>query len=272
MNERVSVHVDAHVAEVTLERADKFNAVDMAMIEGLVDAARRVGEDESVRAVLLSGAGDNFCAGIDLDIFTAPEPPFSPAAMRPQGSGHANLFQQPALVWRDLPVPVITAIHGICYGAGLQIALGADLRVAAPSSRLSVMEVQWGIVPDMGISVTARGLVRRDQLRELALTGRVVDGAEALSLGLVTRLADDPLAAARKLAFEIAEKSPDATAGVKRLLNATADAGEAEALAMEAAIQLELLGQPNQVEAVTARLQKRPAEFAPRRLSPPADG
>lgn len=264
MNERVSVRVDANVAEVTMDRADKFNAVDIPMIEALIDAARRVAEDESVHAVVLAGAGENFCAGIDLDIFTAPEPPFSPAAMRPQPGSDANLFQSPALVWRQCPVPVIAAVQGICYGAGLQIALGADFRVVAPSSRMSVMEVEWGIVPDMGITVTARGLLRADRLKELALTGRVVDGAEALSLGLATRLADEPLDAARSLARDIAARSPDATAGIKHLLNAGLAADEADALALEAAIQLEILGGPNQAEAVRAKLEKRAPAFAAR--------
>ena len=272
MNERVSVRVDAHVAEVTMDRADKFNAVDMPMIEALIEAARQVAGDDSVRAVVLAGAGDNFCAGIDLGIFTAAEPPFSAAAMRPQEGGRANLFQQPAMVWRDLPVPVIAAVQGICYGAGLQIALGADLRIAAPSSRMSVMEVEWGIVPDMGISVTARGLLRADRLRELALTGRVVDGTEAVSLGLATRLDDEPLAAARSLARDIAGKSPDATAGIKHLLNAGSAMGEADALALEAETQLGLLGQPNQAEAVRAKLEKRAAEFAPRTYRPRTEG
>ncbi len=264
MNERVSVRVDAHVAEVTMERADKFNAVDMAMIEALVDAARQVAGDDSVRAVVLAGAGENFCAGIDLGVFMAPEPPFSAAAMRPQPGSHANLFQSPALAWRDVPVPVIAAVQGICYGAGLQIALGADLRIAAPSTRMAVMEVEWGIVPDMGITVTARGLVRADRLKELALTGRVVDGAEAASLGLATRLEDEPLEAARRLARDIAGRSPDATAGIKELLNSGFRAGEADALALEAEIQLGILGRPNQAEAVRARLEKREPEFATR--------
>lgn len=271
MNKRVSVRVDGNVAEVTMDRANKFNAVDMPMIEALVDAARQVAGDDSVRAVVLAGAGENFCAGIDLDIFTAPEPPFSPAAMRPQGNGRANLFQQPALVWRELPVPVIAAVQGICYGAGLQIALGADVRVAAPSSRMSVMEVEWGIVPDMGISVTARGLLRADRLRELALTGRVVDGAEAVSLGLATRLDDEPLDAARRLARDIAGRSPDATAGIKHLLNVGLAAGEADALKLEAAIQLGILGGPNQAEAVRAKLEKRAPAFAPRSYQPKID-
>ena len=272
MSERVSIRVDAHVAEVTMDRADKFNAVDMAMIDALVDAARHVTEDDSIRAVVLAGAGDNFCAGIDLDVFTSPEPPFSAEAMRPQGNGTANLFQQPALVWRDLPVPVIAAVQGICFGAGLQIALGADFRLVAPSSRLSVMEVKWGIVPDMGITVTARGLLRPDRLKELALTGREVDGAEAVSLGLATRLDDEPLAAARRLARDIAGRSPDATAGIKHLLDAGAAATEADALALEAAIQLEMLGRPNQAEAVRANLEKRAPAFSPRRYRRSAEG
>ena len=167
---------------------------------------------------------------------------------------------------------MIAAVQGICYGAGLQIALGADLRIAAPSSRMAVMEVEWGIVPDMGITVTARGLVRADRLKELALTGRVVDGAEAVSLGLATRLDDEPLEAARRVARDIAGRSPDATAGIKELLNAGSAAGEADALALEAEIQLGILGRPNQAEAVRAKLEKRNPEFEPRTHRPRAEG
>ena len=266
MSERVSLTIEECVAHVTLNRADKYNAVDKGVIDGLVEAAHEISGDRNVRAVVLSGAGEHFCAGIDLAMFQAEEPVFGPQAMAPQGDDTAaNYFQRPATVWRELPVPVIAAIHGICYGAGLQIALGADIRIAAADARLSVMEIKWGIVPDMGMTVTARGIVPPDRLMELALTGRVVDGSEARELGLVSRLDATPLEAAKALATEIAARSPDATSSIKRLLGMGLALPPAEALRMEAQLQLGLLGGPNQTEAVAANLAGREPQFGPRR-------
>ncbi len=190
MSDRVTLATTDHVAFVTLDRADKFNAVDIAMIDGLVAAGEAVAADPEVRAVVLQGEGEHFCAGIDLGIFQSEENVLSPELMAPQPGTDANYFQRPALIWRELPVPVIAALHGICYGAGLQIAFGADMRVASPDCRLSVMEIKWGIIPDMGMSVSARGIVRPDRLKELAMTGRVLDGHEAEALGVVTEVAE----------------------------------------------------------------------------------
>jgi len=266
VSERVSLTIDEHVAHVTLNRADKYNAVDKSIIDGLVEAAGEIAADQGVRAVVLSGAGEHFCAGIDLSMFQAEEPVFGPEAMAPQGDGTAaNYFQRPATVWRELPVPVIAAVHGICYGAGLQIALGADIRIAAPDARLSVMEIKWGIVPDMGMTVTARGIVPPDRLMELALSGRVFDGEEALELGVVSRLDASPLEAASALAAAVAGRSPDATSSIKRLLGTGLSLPPADALRLEAELQLGLLGGPNQTEAVAANLAGREPRFGPRR-------
>jgi enoyl-CoA hydratase/carnithine racemase len=264
LNERVRLETHNHVALVLLDRPDKFNAVDTAMIDGLVAAATAITEDPEVRAVVLAGSGKHFCAGIDLTVFDQGEAVLGPEMMGSQPGTDANYFQQPALVWRELPVPVIAAVHGICYGAGLQIALGADIRVAAPESSLSVMEIKWGIIPDMGISVTARGLLRPDRLKELAMTGRVVSGEEALELGLVTEVADAPADRAQAIATTIAGRSPDAVTAIKSLLNTAPDLPRAEALRLEAELQLGLLGRPNQAEAMQANLEKRAPEFAPR--------
>ena len=266
MSERVSLTIDGYVAHVTLNRADKYNAVDTGVFEGLVEAAQEIAANRDVRAVVLSGAGEHFCAGIDLSMFQAEEPVFGPEAMAPQGDDTAaNYFQRPATVWRELPVPVIAAIHGICYGAGLQIALGADIRIAAPDARLSVMEIKWGIVPDMGMTVTARGIVQPDRLMELALTGRVFDGAEARELGVVSRLDAEPLQAAGVLATDIAGRSPDATSSIKQLLGTGMALPPGDALRLEAELQLGLLGRPNQTEAVAANLAGREPQFGPRR-------
>ncbi|MEO1246339.1 MAG: crotonase/enoyl-CoA hydratase family protein [Pseudomonadota bacterium] len=265
MTEHVSLRIEEHVAHVVLNRAEKYNAVNRGVIDGLLAAGEALTEDRNVRAVVLSGAGDNFCAGIDLAMFQSAEPVFGPEALKPQPGNIANYFQRAATIWQEVPVPVIAALHGICYGAGLQIAFGADLRIAAPDCKLSVMEVKWGIVPDMGMTVTARGLLRPDQLKELALTGRVFDGQTALELGAVTRLDTAPLEAATALAAQIASRSPDATASIKALLNDGLTLPPAEALRLEAELQMALLGSANQAEAVAANLGRREPEFGPRK-------
>jgi enoyl-CoA hydratase/carnithine racemase len=182
--------------------------------------------------------------------------------LQPRDDSGANFFQCAALVWRHLPVPVIAAVHGVAFGAGLQVAMGADLRFASGDSRWSVMEVKWGIIPDMGLSVTANGLVRPDQLKKLALSGAIIDGREAQQQGLVTEVHDDPLAAAFALAQTLATRSPDAVRAMKSLYNAAAEDRQAEALRREATLQAALLGAANQVEAVTANLHGREPEFA----------
>lgn len=265
MNDRVKLETRDHVAFVTLNRADKFNAVDLAMIDGLVAAGEAIADDPEVRAVVLQGDGENFCAGIDLGIFQSAEKPFTPEMMAPQPGTDANYFQRPALIWRELPVPVIAALHGICYGAGLQIAFGADLRIATPDCRLSVMEIKWGIIPDMGMSVSARGVVRPDRLKELAMTGRVISGEEARDLGVVTEVAAAPGERAAELAAAIAARSPDAVPAIKTLLNSALEGPEDAALRLEAGLQMSVMGGPNQMEAVAANLEKRPPGFRPRR-------
>ena len=173
----------------------------------------------------------------------------------------ANFAQRVATDWIDLPVPVIAAIQGNCFGGGLQIALGADIRIARPDARLSVMEVKWGLIPDMAITRTLPRLVGIDVAKELAFTGRLFSGEEALGMGVVTRVADDPLSAARELAHEIAGRSPDAVRGAKRLFEESWNRPAEETLALEAAIQLKLIGSPNQLAAITAGMTKQPASF-----------
>ena len=209
MNDRVRTTIDGHVAEVMLDRADKHNALDMPMFEALVAAADSLASDPTVRAVVLHGAGDNFCAGIDVSMFSAFAADFDPQLLAPQRGSPGNLFQRAGFAWRELPVPVICAIQGIAWGGGLQVALGADLRYASPAASLSVMEIRWGLIPDMGITATTRGQLRSDVLKELAWTGRVVEAADAAEVGLVTAIHDDPLDAARRTAHDIASRSPD---------------------------------------------------------------
>src|SRR5579884_4336449 len=260
VEQRVRIDVAEHVATVTLSRPEKHNALDVPMFDAIVAAAERLRNEKGVRAVVLHGDGPSFCSGLDIAGLMASDPGGDPIGERLREPA-PNYFQRTGYGWVTLPVPVIAAIHGNCLGGGLQIALGADIRVAAPDARLSVMEVKWGLIPDMAISQTLPRLVGLDVAAELTFTGRVVTGEEALALGLVTRLAADPLAAARELAAQIAARSPDAVRGAKRLLHAAWGAPPAQTLALEAEIQRQLIGSPNQVAAVMAGMSGRPPEF-----------
>ena len=260
MSERVTVSIDAHVADVVLDRPDKHNAADLRMFDELREAGSKLAAEPSLRAVVLRGAGDNFCAGIDVGMFGDPESAID-AALAPLEGRAANRLQHAATVWRELPVPVICAIRGVAYGAGLQIALGADMRYATGDARLSIMEVRWGLIPDLGITVTTRNLLRDDILRELAFTGRVVSGREAQNLGLVTAVHEDPVEASRELAREIASRSPDAVRAMKKMFNEAAALDDAASLALEASLQLGVLAGRNQAEAVRANLAGREPEF-----------
>jgi enoyl-CoA hydratase/carnithine racemase len=257
---RVRVEVAEHVAEVTLTRPDKHNALDVAMFEQIIGAADRVSSESGVRAVVLRGAGPSFCSGLDVVSIMAAGNGLDGLVKRVHGEV-PNWFQRAAYAWLELPIPVIAAVHGSCFGGGLQIALAADLRIAAPATRLSVMEVKWGLVPDMSITRTLPRLVGIDVAKELTFTGRVFDGEEAARLGVVTRLADDPLAAARELAAEIAARSPDAVRAAKRLYDESWTGEAQRTLALEAELQLGLIGSPNQLAAVAAGFASEPAEF-----------
>jgi enoyl-CoA hydratase/carnithine racemase len=261
VSERVAVEVERGVAEVRLVRGEKHNGLDAAMFSRLVQVAEHLAADRSVRVVVLSGDGPSFCAGLDFKAVLAgtgltPEQAFARA------DGHiANFAQRATYDWRRLPVPVIAALHGACLGGGLQLALAADIRIAAPDTKLSVMEIRYGLIPDMGLTQTLPDLVGADVARELTFTGRTVEAPEAHDLGLVTRIADDPYAAALDLAREIAARSPDAVRAAKRLLNEAWRAPAADGLALEAELQQRLLGSPNQVAAPQAALSGEPAEF-----------
>ncbi len=240
------------VATVTMVRSDKHNALDQAMFDGLMKAAEQLGGDVSVRAVVLHGEGKSFCSGLDVASFMGGSGGTGVLLTRDDGR-LANFAQRVTYDWSLVPAPVIAAIHGNCFGGGLQIALGADIRIATPDAKLSIMEVKWGLVPDMGITQTLPRLVPIDVAKELTFTGRVVSGSEALALGLVTRIADDPLASALALADEIAQKSPDAVRAAKRLYNETWVSDDtAAALVRESELQAALIGKPNQVAAVVA--------------------
>jgi enoyl-CoA hydratase/carnithine racemase len=233
-------------------RTDKHNALDQAMFEGLMNAAGQLAEDNSVRVVVLHGEGKSFCSGLDIASFMSGDGGTG-VLLKRDGDRLANFAQRVAYDWSLVPAPVIAAIHGNCFGGGLQIALGADIRIAAPDAKLSIMEVKWGLVPDMGITQSLPRLVPIDVAKELTFSGRVVPGSEALALGLVTRTSDDPLAAALALADEIAHRSPDAVRAAKRLYDETWVRNDAAAgLKRETELQVGLIGKPNQLAAVVA--------------------
>ena len=252
MNDRIESirHADG-VVELHMARADKMNALDPAMFDALIDAGSRLCNDPGVRAVVLAGRGRAFCAGLDMKSF---ERMGEGAASSVIGEGAAaadimarthgitNAAQQVAMVWRQVPVPVIAAVHGVAFGGGFQVALGADVRLVAPDTKMSVMEIKWGLVPDMGGIVLMRELARDDVVRELTFTGRIFSGQEAVALGFATRAAADPLAEALAMAHEIAQKSPDAIRAGKRLLNAAMVPGAAELLLAESLEQKALIG------------------------------
>jgi enoyl-CoA hydratase/carnithine racemase len=270
--DRVKVEIADGVAEVTLNRPDKLNALDPAMFEAIIAAGEELGRAPGLRAIVLTGAGKGFCAGLDKETFAAiaaggggP----TPAELAKRTHGLANDYQQVAYVWRTLAVPVIAAIHGVALGGGFQIALGADIRYVAPDARLSILEIKWGLVPDMGGVALMRELARADVIRELSLTGRVFSGAEALAYGFATSLHADPLAAARATAREIAARSPDAVRALKRLLNLASDADTAAILLAESKEQAALIGSPDQIEAVRAGIEGRPGRFADRKQARP---
>lgn len=260
---RIRIDVDDHgVATVAMVRSDKHNALDRAMFDALLGGARQLRDDRRVRAVVLYGEGKSFCAGLDIASFLDdPTDGIGALLIRERGE-LANYAQRAAYDWSKVPVPVIAAISGNCFGGGLQIALGADIRIAAPDARLSIMEVKWGLVPDMAITQTLPPLIGIDTAKELTFTGRIVSGTEAHALGLVTRTAEDTLTAALSLAHEIAQRSPDAVRAAKRLYDETwTGLDSASALILESRLQSDLLGKPNQIEAVSAGLVRRDPTF-----------
>jgi enoyl-CoA hydratase/carnithine racemase len=258
--QRIQVEVADHVATVALTRAEKHNALDAEMFDAIIGAAERLRSEPGLRAVVLRGEGRSFCSGLDL-MSMASTGQGVDGLTQPLQAEVPNWYQRAAYDWIRVPAPVIAAIHGNCLGGGLQIALAADIRIATPDAKLSVMEIKWGLIPDMSITRTLPRLVGIDVAKELAYTGRVFSGAEALELGVVTHVADDPLAAAQELAAEISQRSPDAVRGVKRLFDESWNEGPEQTLALEAKLQLGLIGSANQLAAVSAGMTKEPAQF-----------
>jgi enoyl-CoA hydratase/carnithine racemase len=267
MSDRVTVSIADGIADVRFNRADKRNALDREQFAAIAEMGEQLKAEPGVRVVVVSGEGESFCAGLDFSIFgemagggTGGSSRGNPGALMPSGMTH--LGQQVCWVWQELEVPVIAAVHGHALGGGLQIMLGADLRIVHPDTKLSVRELHWGITPDMTGTFLLSRLVRNDIARELTYTARVFDGREAAEIGLVTRLSDAPRETAMELAHEIAARNPNGVRGAKALFNRMFLADAAGQLAMEREVIASLIGTPNQVEAITANLQNRPAVFA----------
>ncbi len=258
MNERVTITIEDGVADVRLSRPDKMNALDPAMFDGIIAAIDRLASARDVRVAVLSGEGRAFCAGLDMASMAGGG---SGMALDDRSHGLANRVQQVAWGWRTLPMPVIAAVHGVAFGGGFQIISGADIRIARADARFAIRETHWGLVPDMAGVALWRTLARDDVLRELTYTAREFDGVEAERLGFVTRLADDPLGEAMRLARAIAARNPAAIRASKRLYNAAADGDAATVLLAESEEQARILRSPNQLEAVRANMEKRAAVF-----------
>jgi len=248
------------VVNVVLSRPNKLNSLCIPMFEAIAEAASRLRNDrelnKDLRVVIISGEGRAFCSGLDAKgvALSGPKSSLDKLLKRPSGyggdDGLGNLAQDVCYLWRKLPVPVIAVLHGYCFGGGLQIALGADFRFATPDCKLSIMESRWGLIPDMSASIVLRELVRMDVAKELTMTGRIISGSEAESLGLVTRCVDDPMEEAMKVAREITARSPDSVAASKELFQSTwMVEDDATCLEKETTLQLKLIGTWNQAAA-----------------------
>ena len=265
MSDRVSITITNGVAHVQFTRPDKRNALDTKQFQAIVAAGEQMKTEPGVRVVVLSGEGASFCAGLDFSamqsLANATPDSDETSAISIQAGRITHLGQQSAWVWQEVPVPVIAAVHGHALGGGIQIALGADIRIVHPDTKLSVREVHWGLIPDMTGTQVLSSLVRPDVAKELTMTARIFSGTEAYALGLATKLSDTPLEDAMAMAKEIAARSPHAVRGTKDLFNRIANAGAAEQFAAERQTIGTLIGGANQVEAVLANFENRSPRF-----------
>ncbi len=264
MSDAILIEQQGPVAHVILNRPDKHNGIDWAVFSGLVAVGRRLAKDRSLRAVILRGAGPSFCSGLDIKANMKDVRHAVQGFVQPSGPG-TNIYQECCMVWRRVPVPVIAQIHGHCFGGGLQIALGADFRIASPGAQFAVMEVKYGLVPDMSGTVTLRELLPMDQIKLLAMTGEVINAEQALSMGLITRIADDPAAATQEIIGRLLTRSPDALAATKAMFQENWRATERSALANERRFQRKMFVSKNQKIAMKLGLGASEASFGPRR-------
>lgn len=262
MNKRVTIEINNHAAVVRLNRPEKMNALDIAMFDAIIEAGEVVGKNSSVRCVVLAGEGRAFCAGIDLSNFSPDnESSVTKQPLADRTHGIANRFQKAVWIWREIPIPVVAAVHGVAFGGGLQIMLGADIKYIHPETKLSIMETKWGIIPDMAGTQLMRHSVRDDIIRELTYTHRIFSGKQAVEYGFATHVSESPYEDALKLATEIASKSPSAIVKAKKVLNQAPYLSPEEGLMLESVEQDEIIGKKNQMEAVFSGMQKRPGNF-----------
>ncbi len=271
METRIDFNVENHIAHVHLIRADKMNALDSDMMDALIEAGERIKSDPSIRVAVISGEGRAFCAGLDMANFAqmadgggagvTDADAGKRRTLAERTHGLANRAQKVAFTWREMPVPVIAAAQGFALGGGFQVFMGADIRYAAPETKFSIMEIRWGLVPDMGTTHAMTQVAREDIVKELAMTGRIFEADEAYEYGFLTRICDDPIAAAMDTAKAIAARNPDAIRGTKQLFNEPADRFIAETLMLESILQDDIIGSANQIEAVKAELEGRAAVF-----------
>ena len=263
MSELVKISIENHVADVRFNRPEKYNALSFDMIDAMANVINRLAKEPGVRVVVISGEGKSFCAGMDVENFAAlqsGENKFSDFTDRYQNR-ISNIYQHIGYGWKELPVPVIAAIHGVALGGGFQIAMGADIRFSTPDAKFSLMEMRWGLIPDMSVTQTIRDIVSIDVAKELIFTGKVIQGEEAARLKLVTHVCEKPYDEAMALAKEIASKNPDAIRAAKKLINEVWHGDSGRGLRMESELMMTLMGSPNQMEAVTASFTKRPPKF-----------
>lgn len=261
----IAVWIDGPIAHLQLARPEKLNAINTEILYELPQLAKRLKKDRRVRAVVLSAQGREFSAGIDIgDVFG--KPANIARGMIAVPFRHTNAFQEAFWALRKLPVPVIAAMHGRAYGAGAQLALAADIRIARPDIEMSIMEAKWGLIPDMSGSVALAQLVGIDVAKRLTMTAEKVSGTRAKDYGLVTELSDDPLRDAVALANEIATRSPDSVAAAKRLLDRVWQQAPGRAFGVERRLQIALILGRNSKIARSAGFKKQTPRFGPRQF------
>jgi enoyl-CoA hydratase/carnithine racemase len=264
-NERVRCTITDGVADVRMIRVDKMNALDEAMFNALRETGARLCKEPGLRAVVLSGEGRAFCAGLDMGRFATMADGANKVShemrLGTRTHGLSNAPQYTVMVWQDVPVPVIAAVHGVALGGGFQLCLGADIRLVTPDVKMSILEIKWGLVPDMGGVYLMQGLARADVIRELTYTGRMFSGTQALEYGFATKVCADPYVEAMAMARDIAQKSPHAIRANKRLLKVGESGDVARILQAESDEQIGVMGGGNPIKAVRAGIEKRVAKF-----------
>lgn len=268
MSNAIEISVSNHVAHLQLNRPEAHNAIDGPVMNGLLGFARKMMDPGEVRVIVISGKGKSFCAGLDMSSFAEmasgdlnPDREDVTEAMADLSPAGANRAQQIGWLWQEVPVPVICAIQGVALGGGLNLALGADIRLVHPQASLGLVEINWGLLPDMSATQSLRRLTSLDRAKELAMTGRRFSGTQALEYGLATEVTSNPVEDALAMAAAITRRNPDAIRAIKRVLNASALVSVAQGLAEEAAASQTILGTQNQMEAITAHFEDRAPHF-----------